>query len=158
MRRVLVVAAAALLTATLAVGAVAGASSPSKPMIPAIGIYTAELNPLTDYRENRLGDNSVLSIFVETGSSNTACLATFNEQWWEVEPLANVGPLYCAARSPEIDGVVLHGVYLHVFYDGNVGAPKAADNPNYLHLLMDVYQEGARYYKPPVFCGPNCGE
>src|ERR1700686_3378077 len=97
MRRVLVVAAAALLTATLAVGAVAGASNLPKPMIPAIGIYTAELNPITDYREGIEG--SVLSVFVETGSSNTACLATFNEQWWEVEPVARIGPLYCAARS-----------------------------------------------------------
>ena len=155
MRRFLVVAAAALLTATLAVGAVAGASNLTKPILPAIGIYTADLNPNTDYREP--GGGSVLSVFVETGSSSNACLATLSEMWWQAEPLAPIRSLYCAARNPTIDGVVRHGVFLHVFFDGDVGAP-APDNTNYLRLLINVYQEGAKYYKPPVYCGPNCGE
>jgi hypothetical protein len=148
MRRVLVVAAAALLTATVAVGAVAGASSPSKPMIPAIGIYTAELNPLMDYREAGSG-GSVLSIFVETGSSSNACLATLNEVM-QLAPGAVVGGLYCASRSPEIGGVKLHGVGLHVFFSSDVGEGA--------HLQINVYQEGAKFYRAPVPCEQvNCG-
>ena len=128
---------------------------PKAPPLASIGIAHLELDPNTDYREGIEG--SVLSVFVETGSSSNACLATLSEMWWVVEPVANIGPLYCAARNPTIGGVVRHGVFLHVFFDGDVGAP-APGNPNYLRLLINVYQEGAKYYKPPVYCGPDCGE
>lgn len=131
---------------------------PKAPPLASIGIYTAVLDPFTDYREAESGGGAtVLSVFVETGSGNTACLATLNEMWYEVEPGAHVTNLFCASRNPTINGVVLHGVYLHVFFDRDVGGPAPA-NLNYLHLQINVYQEGAKYYRAPVYCGPNCGE
>jgi hypothetical protein len=154
MRRVLVVAAAALLTATLAVGTVAGAGNLWKaPPFSAIGINTVWLDPNVDYREvgpDQIITPNVLMIFVETGSSSNKCLATLNEMWWNGDPQGHVTGLFCAVRHPTIDGVVRNGVGLHVFFSDPVG-----DN---LNLLINAYQEGAKYYREPVPClQNNCG-
>ena len=132
---------------------------PKAPPLASIGVYTAVLDPTLDYREAQSGGAAtVLSVFVETGSTNTACLATLNEMWYQAGGgPANVERLFCASRNPTIGGVVRHGAYLHVFLDGDVGAP-APGNPNYLNLQINVYQEGAQYYRAPVYCGVNCGE
>jgi hypothetical protein len=125
---------------------------PKAPPLASIGIYTAVIDPTLDYREAGSG-GKVLSIFVETGSTNTACLATLNEVWRDagiVGPFVSVQQLWCSSRSPTIDGVVLHGVMLHVFFDADVGEG--------LNLQINVYQEGAKYYRAPVPCDQiNCG-
>ena len=121
---------------------------PKAPPLASIGIYTADLDPNLDYREAGSG-GSVLSIFVETGSSSNACLATLNEIM-QLAPGAVVGGLFCASRSPTIDGVIRHGVGLHVFFSSDVGTGA--------HLQINVYQEGAKFYRAPVPCEQvNCG-
>lgn len=153
MRRFLVGAAAALITATLAVGTVAGAGQLWKaPPFSSIGIYTAVLDPNKDYREegSALG---ALSIFVETGSSSNACLATLNEAWHDsgwAPGYPNPQTLYCASRSPLIDGVVRHGVGVTIVFTDVVRED--------LNLQVNVYQEGAKYYNAPVPCEQQwCG-
>ena len=142
MRRFLVVAAAALIMASLAVGTVAGAGQLQKaPPLSAIGIAHLELDPDVDYRQ---GD-TVLMIFVETGSSADGCLATLSEAWADPAPGgASPARFFCASRSPTIDGVVRHGVGLTIFFKGDVGED--------FNLVFNVYQEGAKYYKAPVPC------
>ncbi len=122
---------------------------PKAPPLASIGIKHMELDADADYREVGT-EGTMLMIFVETGSSSEACLATLSEMWWD----AGIGRaafhgLACAARNPTIDGVILHGVGLHVFFSGDVGDD--------LNLLFNVYQEGAKYYREPVPCPNNCG-
>jgi len=153
MRRFFVIAAAALIMASLAVGTVAGAGQLQKaPPLSAIGIAHLTLDPTADYRVGG-ADSSVLVIFVETGSTSDGCLATLSEAW--TDPGTTPGaspdrPVFCGVRTPTIDGVVRHGVGLTIFFNGPVG-----ENFN---LVFNVYQEGAKYYKAPVPCDVDwCG-
>jgi hypothetical protein len=140
MRRFLVVAAAALITATLAVGAVAGAGNPSKPMIPAIGIKNFEMN--ADFFEFTAEDGTtVLSLWAETGSNKQECLASLSEARSGVFP-ANIS---CASRKVQFaDGTWHHGVYLHLFL---VAPPDLG-----FAYWVNVYQEGAKFYGEPRLC------
>ena len=124
---------------------------PKAPPLASIGIKHVELDPDVDYREAGSG-GTLLMIFVETGSSSDACLATLSEMWWDPDPPVrpDVGPFFCAERNPTIDGVIRHGVGLHLFFSGDVGTD--------LNVVFNVYQEGAKYYKAPVPCAEiNCG-
>jgi len=148
MRRVLVVAAAALVTATLAVGAVAGAGSPSKaPLIPAIGIKNFEMN--ADFAEPTAPDGrAALSLWAETGSNRQECLASLSEARTNVSP----STLYCASRTVQFaDGTWHAGVYLHLFL-------VAAPDPGFAYWV-NVYQEGAKFYRAPRKCDmTGCNE
>jgi hypothetical protein len=142
MRRFLVVAAAALIMASLAVGTVAGAGQLQKaPPLSAIGIAHLTLDPKVDYRQ---GD-TFLMIFVETGSSSDGCLATLSEAWSDPGPGGgSPANFFCGVRTPKIEGKVRHGVGLTIFFNGPVGED--------FNLVFNVYQEGAEYYKDPVPC------
>jgi hypothetical protein len=147
MRRVLVVAAAALITATLAVGAVAGAGSPSKPMIPAIGIKNFEMNS-NNVEFTAPDGTTVLSLWAETGSNKQECLASLSENRLGVFP----ADIYCASRTVQLaDGRSHAGVYLHLFL-------VAAPDPSFAYWI-NVYQEGAKFYGAPRKCDmPGCND
>ena len=92
---------------------------------------------------------SVLRVWMETGSSSEACLATLGE--------AGNGPpavdqLFCSARKVTFtDESPQWGVYLTLVLAGEL------EDPGYYSL--NVYQEGARFYGEPTFCpsaNPGC--
>jgi len=149
MRRFVVVVAAALIAVALAVGAVAGAGNPSKPIIPAIGIATlGEIdNDFWEFTEDESG-LTVLSVWAETGSDKTTCLATMNESLNGVA----VNDLYCSSRTVQLeDGAWHKGVYLHLF----LAAPLPAESAYW----VNVYQEGAKFYGVPRKCDmPGCND
>ena len=148
MRRFVVVVAAALIAVALAVGAVAGAGNPSKPIIPAIGIATlGEIdNSFWEFTDE--SGLTVLSVWAETGSDRTTCLATMNESRNGVA----VNDLYCSSRTVILeDGKSHDGVYLHLF----LAAPLPAESG----FWVNVYQEDAKFYGVPRKCDmPGCND
>jgi hypothetical protein len=116
----------------------AGKTPPWKaPPFAAIGVQTIAL----DASHRSVDSPSELVAFVETGSQNSRCLATLNEL---AGPLPRA--LFCAPRNPTIDGVnPVEGIWLHVIFDEAPGED--------LFLSVNVYQEDARFFGPPVRCG-----
>jgi hypothetical protein len=106
------------------------------PPFAAIGIQTIAL----DASHRSTGNPSEIAAFVETGSQDSRCLATLNEL---SGPLPRA--LFCAPRNPTIDGVhPVEGVWLHVFFEEDLGED--------VFLSVNLYQEGSRFFGPPVRC------
>jgi hypothetical protein len=142
MRRFVVVAAAGMIVASLLAGTVAGAGNLWKaPPFSSIGIQTIEVGDGFRVPESP----SVLSIFVETGSPSTKCLATLSE----LSAQSDVEMLFCAPRNPTFDGGAIEGVWLHVFF--------FADPGDEMFLAVNVYQEGAKFWGAPLFCSTENG-
>ena len=143
MRRLLLVFVAALVAVALAVGTVAGVGNTWKaPPFSSIGIAT--LGPINNDFWESTEDGSgltVLSVWAETGSAKTACLATMNESQNGVA----VNDLYCSSRTVKLeDGNWHDGVYLHLFL--------AAPLPDGSAYWVNVCQEGARFFGVPRNC------
>ena len=136
-RRLVLPLVAALLVLGSGTALAAGRTPPWKaPPFAAIGIETIHL----DASHRSTTNPSEIVAFVETGSQNGRCLATLNEL---AGPLPRA--LFCAPRNPTIDGVQpIEGIWLHIFFDEDPGED--------LFLSVNLYQEGARFYAPPVRC------
>jgi hypothetical protein len=150
MRRFLVVATAALLTVTLAVGTVAAVGNQWKaPPFAAIGIQslnaTGGWDETADFRNPLIP--SEVALFVETGSLSQQCLATLNE----LRADSNVEMVFCAPRFPTFDGGVtrLAGLWIHVLF--------ASDPGEDLSLWINAYQENAKSWGTPRYCGAENG-
>lgn len=142
MRRSIALAAVAALIASVAlVGVVAGGGFWKAPPFSSIGIYT--VGDIDSAYVDEGTDGTVLSVFVETGSKSLTCLATPNEEANLNEDMPGLASMFCAHRSPIIDGVEHDGVYLHLFLDGPMGTG---------YFDVNVYQEGAKYYLSPAHC------
>ena len=143
MRRFVVVAAAALMVGTLAVGTVAAVGNTWKaPPFSAIGINNI-YNIGDTYGEGG-PDSQVLRVWMETGSQTEKCLATMGE--------ANHAPVvdgfYCSSRLIDLgDGRDHWGVMVTLI----LPAPLTEYNdPDPAWYSLNVYQEGARLYGPPT--------
>jgi hypothetical protein len=147
MRRFVVVAAAALMVATLAVGTVAGATNLWKaPPFSAIGIHNVyyigkafDVNPDLD--------NAILRVWMETGSMREECLATLGEANHAVA----VDQLYCSSREVTLeDGNVLSGVFLTMVLAEELVDVEVDGVMEPSWYSLNVYQEGARSYGTPL--------
>jgi hypothetical protein len=140
MRRSIASAAVvALITSLALVATTVGGGLWRTPAFSSIGIKTVE------HIDGRFiqGDTggTVLAVWMATGSTSTACLATLNEAYFP-DAVSVAGPItvYCAADDQIVDGKVRHGLFLHMF----LAAPMGDGS-----YTVNVYQEGARYYGPP---------
>jgi hypothetical protein len=142
MRRFVTVAAAALMVATLAVGAVAGATNFWKaPPFSSIGIYNV-YGIGSDFDVNPDPDNAILRVWMETGSASEKCLATLGEANHAVA----VDQMYCSSRGVTLeDGNVHWGVYLTL----QLAAELVDVNGDPSWYSLNVYQEGAKSYGTP---------
>lgn len=146
MRRSVALAAVAALIASVAlVSAAAGGGFWKAPPFSSIGITTVGMIDNT-FDENPDPKNAILSVFVETGSASTRCLATLNEAFNGV----SVNDLYCSERTVTfVDGTSHDGLYLHMIL-----AEELAAGSGY---WVNVYQEGAKFYGVPRKCDlPGC--
>ena len=101
-----------------------------------------------DRRFAEPGSNgSVLAVWMETGSTSTACLATLNEAAPDL-PGGWIN-MYCAARDMRVGDAIRHGLFLHMFLapaeSGDHVAPTWGG-----YYDVNVYQEGATYYGTPL--------
>jgi len=135
-------AVAALMASVALVGAVAGGGFWKAPPFSSIGIMNVgEIdNTFTEFTEESSGF-TVLSVWMETGSPSSACLATMNEALAGVA----VNDLYCSSRHVLLgDGKWHDGLYLHLFL--------AAPLPDGSAYWVNVYQEGAKFQGTPRIC------
>jgi hypothetical protein len=140
MRHSIALAAVLALVGSLAVvTTVAGGGFWKAPPFSSIGINTVGHIDNT-FDENPDPNFSLLSVWVETGSASTKCLATLNESSNAVA----VDQLYCSARTVTFDGSVHNGLYLHLIL--------AAQLPDGSYYDVNVYQEGAKFYDKPRIC------
>ncbi len=149
MRRFIAVGAAALLTVALAVGTVAGAGNFWRaPAHPTIGINNVY------HIGNAYGgepvDNTVLRLWMETGSATEKCLVTMGE----ANHAPTVGGLYCSSRYVTLADQHEHwGVMVTLVLDGPL--VDVDGDPSWYSL--NVYQEGARFFRAPIRCDlPGC--
>ena len=103
-------------------------------------------------------NGGILRFWMETGSPSEACLATMGE----ANHAPAVDSLNCSSRHVTLaDGNQHWGVYLTlVLADELVDVPKPGD-PNWdpeSWYSVNVYQEGAQFYGPPIKCEgqPGC--
>jgi hypothetical protein len=85
---------------------------------------------------------------METGSPSEACLVTMGEAG-NAPPA--VDQLYCSSRHVTLaDGNQHWGVYLTLVLAGELRDPG--------FYSLNVYQEGAQFYGPPIKCDlqPGC--
>jgi hypothetical protein len=142
MRRTFALGAVLALVGSVAMVATAGAGGFWKaPPFSSIGIMTLDNIDSSFVDDNT--DNTVLSVFVETGSTSRGCLATLTEETNENDDMPSVASLFCAQRSPLIDGVEHPGLYLHLFLEGPMGTGT---------FTINAYQEGAKAFGVPVRC------
>lgn len=145
MRRIMVIAATALVAVALVAGTVAGAGQLWKaPPFAAIGINNV-------YGiDNSFGeggtDSTVFRVWMETGSASEACLVTMGEA---NEGVA-VDGIYCSSRNVTVAaGSARWGVLVTLVL--------AAPLPDGSWYSMNVYQEGAQRYGVPLRCDlPGC--
>ena len=123
------------------VTAVVGGGFWKAPPFSAIGIMTLEGIDASFVDANT--DDTVLSIFIDTGSTSQACLATLTEESNEVGDMPGVASLFCAQRTPIIDGTEHPGLMLHLFLDGPMGTGM---------FTINAYQEGVKSIEAPVHC------
>lgn len=143
MRRLAVTLLAPLMAVTLAIGTVAAVGNTWKaPPFSAIGVH----NFAVDGSFRDPGNESVLSIFVETGSLSPNCLVSLNEIAGNA---SDVGTIFCSSRYPDFGDGNVAGVWLHVFFFEDPGPE--------LYLALNVYQEGARFYSGPTYCSGESG-
>ena len=143
MRRPLVASVAALALVVTTVGAAAAVGGAWKaPPFSAIGIYNVQV----DSRFLEPDNESVLSIFVETGSGSPNCLVSLNELWGTEHMVQSV---FCAARNPDLGNGPIQGVWVHVFFTDRPGPD--------VQLKLNVYQEGARFFSVPSYCSSEQG-
>jgi hypothetical protein len=118
---------------------------PKAPPLSSIGIKTVGMIDST-FDENPDPANAILSVWVETGSASTACLATLNEALHAPA----VDQLYCSSRTVTFPDTTVHrGLYLHMML--------AAELPVGMGYWVNVYQEGAKFYGQPRTCDlPGC--
>ena len=155
MRRFIVVAAAALMVATLAVGTVAGAGKLWKaPPFSSIGIKNVYYIG-NDYALGGPG-STILRVWMETGSASEACLATMGE----ANHAPNVDTIYCSSRKVDLGDSRDHwGVAVTLFLAGSlVDDPSYTDHPLLIPAWysLNVYQEGARFFGSPRLCPMPC--
>ena len=149
MRRSIALAAVAALIASVVLAATAaGGGFWKAPPFSSIGIKTVEHIDKSFVQE--AADARVLAVWMETGSTSTACLATLNEGIFPEDWAIANGPItiYCAPRDVTIGGTVRHGLFLHMFL------AKPIDAIGYFNV--NVYQEGAHYYGLPQLCPGLC--
>ncbi len=84
--------------------------------------------------------DTVLAVWMETGSTSTGCLATLNEAVAGGPDQLPAGPVttYCAARDMRVGGAIRHGLFLHLF----LGGPMVGNG----HYDVNVYQQEAAGY------------
>jgi hypothetical protein len=148
MRRLVVLAAVALIVATLAVGTVAGSGNLWKaPPFSSIGIH----NVYYIGNDFALGEppGEILRVWMETGSASEKCLATMGE--------ANHSPLvetiYCSSRFVPLEDNRGHwGVVLTLF----LAEPLVDVDGDPSWYSLNVYQEGATTFGPPY--GIDCDD
>jgi hypothetical protein len=148
MRRLVVVAAAALMAVVLAVGTVAGVGHLWKaPPFSSIGINNV-YNIGSDFDVNPDPEGSILRVWMETGSASEKCLAMMGEAY----TVTAVDEFFCSSRGVTLDdGNVLWGVYLTLVLAGELADVEVSEgvfDPGWYSL--NVYQEGARFYGPPL--------
>jgi hypothetical protein len=142
MRRSIALAAVLALLGSLAlVTAAVGGGFWKAPPFSAIGIMTLDGIDASFVDANT--DDTVLSIFVDTGSTSRACLATLTEESNEAEDMPGVAALFCAQRTPVIDGTEHPGLLLHLFLEGPMGTGM---------FVINAYQEGVTSFAAPVHC------
>ncbi len=148
MRRSIALAAVVALIGSLAlVTAAAGGGFWKAPPFSSIGIKNFEMNK--DFVEfTAPGGMTVLSLWAETGSNKQECLASLSEAKSGVFPAT----IYCASRRVQFADKTWHdGVYLHLFL---VALPDSD-----FSYWINVYQEGAKFYGPPIKCDlPGCND
>ena len=121
--------------------AVATAAQPTlSTAIPSIGIQNVHLDG--DFVWSDVPNE--MAAFVETGSLDPRCLATFSE----TNVAGVVKTLYCAPRQIERDGRTMSGIFLHVFFDGEVPEGATVD--------VNYYQEHMRTNPAPIPCDGDC--
>ena len=154
MRRsmLIAVALAAVLMSLVGVGTVAGGRVKPTPMptLPPVA-------PLTVFQGIKTVDNidasfveyaadgtalDALTLWMETGSASRACLATMTE---EQAPTPMVTDLYCHMRTKNVDGTGPFGMWVEI----GLAGPMLAGS-----FSVNVYQEGAKGYGPPMPWGP----
>ena len=142
MRRFVMVAAAALMVATLAVGAVAGAGNLWKaPPFSSIGINNVYYIG-SDFDVNPDPENAILRVWMETGSASEKCLVTMGEANHAVA----VEQTYCSSRGVTFEDDSVHwGVYITLILAAEL--IEVDGDPSWYSL--NVYQEGARSFGAP---------
>jgi hypothetical protein len=155
MRRSKVVAGVLALIASLSMVVTAvGGGFWKAPPFSSIGIKTVV--PIgNDYNLN-VPDATVLRVWMETGSPSEACLATMNE----ANHAPTVQTIYCSSRYVTLADDKEHwGVALTLFVDGPLEDDGSYEDPFFIPAWysLNVYQEGARFYGPPLRCDlPGC--
>ena len=151
MRRFVVIAAAAMMVATLAVGTVAAGTGSFWKAPPFSSIGIKNVGPIgNDYALGGAG-STILRLWMETGSGSEACLATMGE----ANHAPTVGTVYCSSRFVTLEDNKQHwGVAVTLFLDGPLEDDASYTDPFLVPAWysLNVYQEGARFFGSPRIC------
>jgi hypothetical protein len=143
-RRFMMVVAAALLMVALAVGTVAATGNLWRaPAHQTIGINNVyEIG--NAYGADPV-DNTILRLWMETGSASEKCLVTLGE----ANHSPTVGGIYCSSRYVTLADARGHwGVMVTLMLDGPL--VDVDGDPSWYSL--NVYQEGAKFFRAPIRC------
>ncbi len=141
MRRFIALGLGLVLSVLLVAVAVAAAPKLAT-SIPSIGIQNIHLDKEFVWSERP----TEMSAFIETGSLNPRCLATFSETNFAEQVSAKT--LYCNPRQITRDGRPMNGLAVRIFFDESV--------PTGFTLDVNYYQEGMRTNPAPIPCDGDC--